>query len=360
MVAAFKILQREGGHSRATRSYRPRNVCRSTCTIAADFELCGSISHARAPCAGRPLLSVEKLHREAVAGASHPGWRRQVVKSSTTASRGLANMGGVEEGHTASEAPPAGLSSGEVNFLVYRYLLESGFGHAAFAFGNESDVGRVDVRGKDVPVGALVSFIQKGFQLVELEANLNANGTDVYGKYVQFSANDILTKDLGELRKIAEEIQEGDKEKEEASPSKGGRKGKKNKRFKVEVSALEGANGVAVAEGALPPLEVEMDVDDVKEGVDDRGDVDGRAAATESPGSPALPRDLGDEEREALGVPDMKEEAVAGMKSEVGDVAEVEEAGEAVEAGEAGRPWSALGPSHPRSTVAATAAAFGR
>ena len=32
----------------------------------------------------------------------------------------------------------------------------------------------------------------------------------------------------------------------------------------------------------------------------------------------------------------MKEEAVAGMKSEVGDVAEVEEAGEAVEAGEAG------------------------
>lgn len=172
-------------------------------------------------------------------------------------------MGGVEEGHTASEAPPAGLSSGEVNFLVYRYLLESGFGHAAFAFGNESDVGRVDVRGKDVPVGALVSFIQKGFQLVELEANLNANGTDVYGKYVQFSANDILTKDLGELRKIAEEIQEGDKEKEEASPSKGGRKGKKNKRVKVEVSALEGANGVAVAEGALPPLEVEMDVDDV-------------------------------------------------------------------------------------------------
>ena len=251
-------------------------------------------------------------------------------------------MGGVEEGHTASEAPPAGLSSGEVNFLVYRYLLESGFGHAAFAFGNESDVGRVDVRGKDVPVGALVSFIQKGFQLVELEANLNANGTDVYGKYVQFSANDILTKDLGELRKIAEEIQEGDKEKEEASPSKGGRKGKKNKRVKVEVSALEGANGVAVAEGALPPLEVEMDVDDVKEGVDDRGDVDGRAAATESPGSPALPRDLGDEEREALGVPDMKEEAVAGMKSEVGDVAEVEEAGEAVEAVEAGEAGEAV------------------
>ena len=190
-------------------------------------------------------------------------------------------MGGVDEHKGAEAGPPQGLSSSEVNFLVYRYLLESGFGHAAFAFGNESDVNRVDVRGKDVPVGALVSFIQKGFQLVELEANLNANGTDVYGKYVQFSANDILTKDLGELRRIAEEIQDvreggsGEVEKEEASPSKGGKKGKKNKRAKVEVSALEGANGVAIAEGALPPLEVEMDVDaGDDDGEDGRGDGD--------------------------------------------------------------------------------------
>ncbi len=233
--------------------------------------------------------------------------------------RGLANMGGVEEGHKVAE-PPAGLSSSEVNFLVYRYLLESGFGHAAFAFGNESDVSRIDVRGKDVPVGALVSFIQKGFQLVEMEANLNANGTDVYGKYVQFSANDILTKDLDELRKIAEEIQD-DKEKEGASPSKGVKKGKKNKRVKVEVSALEGANGVAVAEGALPPL-VEMDVVAAVEGVDGREDADGRLVTIESPGSPGsrgLPRDVGDEAR---GAPDIKEEAVAGMESEVEEAEE--------------------------------------
>lgn len=103
-----------------------------------------------------------------------------------------------------------GLSSNEVNFLVYRYLLESGFGHSAFAFGCESDVDRIEIEGKDVPVGALVSFIQKGFQMMEIEANLNASGSDVYGKYVQFSANDILTKDLDELRMIAKEMQSGE------------------------------------------------------------------------------------------------------------------------------------------------------
>lgn len=229
----------------------------------------------------------------------------------------MANMGGVEDGHKVAEPPPPGLSSSEVNFLVYRYLLESGFGHAAFAFGNESDVSRVDVRGKDVPVGALVSFIQKGFQLVELEANLNANGTDVYGKYVQFSANDILTKDLGELRMIAEEIQD-DKEKDEASPSKVSKKGKKNKRAKVEVSALEGANGVAVAQGALPPLEVEMDAD-VKVGVEGHEDSDVRAVTAQSPDSPELPRNVvgeAAEAREAAEAPDMKGE-VTGVKSEV-------------------------------------------
>ena len=100
------------------------------------------------------------------------------------------------------------LTSDEVNFLVYRYLLEAGFSHAAFVFGCESDVSRVDIEGKDVPVGALVSFIQKGFQMMELEANLNENGTDVYGRYTNFTAHDILTKDLEELRDVAKALQE--------------------------------------------------------------------------------------------------------------------------------------------------------
>lgn len=154
-----------------------------------------------------------------------------------------------------SSSPPPGLSSAEVNFLIYRYLLESGFGHAAFAFASESEVDKLDVRGRDVPVGALVSFVQKGFQLVELEANLNANGSDVYGKYVQFSANDILTKDLDELRRVAEEVQEGAAG--VSSPGKKkGKKGAKKGGKHAQASVLEGSN-VAVTEGALPALELD-------------------------------------------------------------------------------------------------------
>jgi len=65
-----------------------------------------------------------------------------------------------------------------MNYLVYRYLLESGFTHSAFAFGHES---RVDGGGQKttapgggtIPPGALISFVQKGLQYCELEANLN-------------------------------------------------------------------------------------------------------------------------------------------------------------------------------------------
>lgn len=37
----------------------------------------------------------------------------------------------------------------------------AGFTHAAFVFGCESSVSKAGINGKEVPVGALVSFIQK-------------------------------------------------------------------------------------------------------------------------------------------------------------------------------------------------------
>eukprot|EP01028_Stygiella_incarcerata_P005562 TRINITY_DN2338_c0_g1_i1.p1 TRINITY_DN2338_c0_g1~~TRINITY_DN2338_c0_g1_i1.p1 ORF type:complete len:475 (+),score=88.49 TRINITY_DN2338_c0_g1_i1:225-1649(+) len=64
------------------------------------------------------------------------------------------------------------LTSEEVNFLIYRYLQESGFHHSAFTFGSESLVHRSTINGQDVPPGSLVSFIQKGIQYLEIEANL--------------------------------------------------------------------------------------------------------------------------------------------------------------------------------------------
>ena len=67
------------------------------------------------------------------------------------------------------------ISSDEVNYLVFRYLQESGFSHSAYTFGYESYVAKTSIAtgGVDLPPGALVSFIQKGLQYLELEANLN-------------------------------------------------------------------------------------------------------------------------------------------------------------------------------------------
>jgi transducin (beta)-like 1 len=104
----------------------------------------------------------------------------------------------------------------------------AGFTHSAFVFGCESTVSKVNVDGKDVPIGALISFIQKGFQFMELEANLTEDGTDVYGKYTTLSARDILTKDLKELREAAREL-------------------------KLRDAVSEPAAGAGTAGGAAPP-----------------------------------------------------------------------------------------------------------
>jgi transducin (beta)-like 1 len=42
-------------------------------------------------------------------------------------------------------------STDEVNFLVYRYLQESGFCHSAFVFGQESHISQSNINGALVP-----------------------------------------------------------------------------------------------------------------------------------------------------------------------------------------------------------------
>ena len=68
-------------------------------------------------------------------------------------------------------------SSDEVNYLVYRYLLESGFIHSAFSFGHESLISKATIDGSKQP-GALISFVQKGLQFAEIEAHINDDGTE--------------------------------------------------------------------------------------------------------------------------------------------------------------------------------------
>lgn len=50
----------------------------------------------------------------------------------------------------------------------------TGFSHSAFSFGYESFVHKSSIDSNDVPPGALVSFVQKGLQYLELEANIVA------------------------------------------------------------------------------------------------------------------------------------------------------------------------------------------
>lgn len=72
----------------------------------------------------------------------------------------------------------ASLNSDELNFLVYRYLLENGLSHSAFTFGHESLINQSNIDGGEVPPGALISFVQKGLQMSEIEAHAHEDGTE--------------------------------------------------------------------------------------------------------------------------------------------------------------------------------------
>lgn len=50
--------------------------------------------------------------------------------------------------------------------------------HSAYAFGHESLVAKSNIDSKQVPPGALISFIQKGLQYVEMEAHINEDGSE--------------------------------------------------------------------------------------------------------------------------------------------------------------------------------------
>merc|ERR1712228_445763 len=81
-------------------------------------------------------------------------------------------------GTNSKGLPPLCVTSDEINYLIYRYLQESGFGHTAFTFAYESLLGKSPVRNVDVPPGALISFLQKGLQYLGIEENLNEDGSE--------------------------------------------------------------------------------------------------------------------------------------------------------------------------------------
>mmetsp|Transcript_30661 Transcript_30661/g.45369 ORF Transcript_30661/g.45369 Transcript_30661/m.45369 type:complete len:897 (+) Transcript_30661:81-2771(+) len=94
------------------------------------------------------------------------------------------------------EPGPMSVSSDEVNFLVYRYLQESGFVHSAFTFAYESLLGRSHIRNaeKTIPPGALISFLQKGLQYVGIEESLRREEEDKDKKSKGQKNNKVFTQ----------------------------------------------------------------------------------------------------------------------------------------------------------------------
>ena len=136
------------------------------------------------------------------------------------------------------------LSSDVMNYLIMRYLQESGFSHSAFVFGAESSVLRTTIAPDSVPPGSLIMFVQKGLQYLELEANLDGQAScrqfelrhqralivsDVYksqdgvleGEFKLLSPVDLLTMDVDALRQQVLDRKDEDKVK--------GKRGAKNK-----------------------------------------------------------------------------------------------------------------------------------
>lgn len=69
-------------------------------------------------------------------------------------------------------------TSDEVNYLVYRYLQESGFQHSAYLFGTESHIANSNINGSLVPPAALLGIIQKGLQYTEAEIAITEDGEE--------------------------------------------------------------------------------------------------------------------------------------------------------------------------------------
>lgn len=100
---------------------------------------------------------------------------------------------------------PSSITSNELNFLVYRYLQESGFTHAAFALGYEAGINKTNIDGNLIPPGALITFVQKGLHYVELEANLESDKLEGDDDFSFLQPLDLITKDVSELQRIMKE-----------------------------------------------------------------------------------------------------------------------------------------------------------
>ncbi|CAL6017460.1 LisH_domain-containing protein [Hexamita inflata] len=64
----------------------------------------------------------------------------------------------------------------ELNYIVYRYLLEQGYEHTAFSYHAEANIARLGINPDLVPMGLLPNIIQKALQMLDIEIHLDSKG----------------------------------------------------------------------------------------------------------------------------------------------------------------------------------------
>ncbi|KAH8554684.1 WD40-repeat-containing domain protein [Umbelopsis sp. PMI_123] len=71
------------------------------------------------------------------------------------------------------------LTSEEINYLVFRYLQESGFRYSSYTFQHESQIHKSEYRNANVQPGALVDVLHKGLQYIDIETHLDEDGNEI-------------------------------------------------------------------------------------------------------------------------------------------------------------------------------------
>ncbi|THF98081.1 hypothetical protein TEA_027089 [Camellia sinensis var. sinensis] len=83
-----------------------------------------------------------------------------------------------------------------------KYSKTTCFTHSAFALGYEAGINKCPIDGNLVPPGALITFVQKGLQYLEMEANLSNSETDMDEDFSFLQPLDLITKDVYALQQM--------------------------------------------------------------------------------------------------------------------------------------------------------------
>ena len=85
------------------------------------------------------------------------------------------------------------ISIEDVNVLVWRYIVESGFDHTAFVFQNESFIDSSDTTLNKIPPGSLFLLLQKALSYMQLELRI---------EQIRMNPNDPLYNTISEIESL--------------------------------------------------------------------------------------------------------------------------------------------------------------